>query len=148
MGQPYPVVPPPVPPAGRERLPRTVLVAGLLTILGSIAALGLSLLLFAIVLVGSSDSAFGGDGLDPSNRAMLTGLVVWSVVGIVLGTAVMRRSSIARILLVVSSVGVVGLSLSSIGNVLMLVWATDAVLVVVLLFTGGANAWFARRPAS
>lgn len=146
MAAPFPVMPTRVPPPGRGPRPGTVLVAGLITILGSLAALGLLMLLLAVMLVGASDSPVVEESSDDlANRAILAGLIVWSLLGLGLGVAVLWGSAAARILLVVSSVGVAGLALRSMGNVLLVPWLLAAVAVVALLFTGGANAWFARR---
>ncbi|WP_203336411.1 hypothetical protein [Nocardioides limicola] len=76
----------------------------------------------------------------------LLGAAVWSLIGLVLGVLVLRRSNIARMLLAVSA-GVAAV-LSGIAGLFVVVpflFAALAALVVVLLFVGGAGDWFARR---
>jgi hypothetical protein len=147
MGQPYPVVPPPVPAPAPDPMPRTVLAAGLITIIGSLISAGLALLFGFVVMVAASDSALASEGIAVSDKLIYSGLLLWALAGVVLGFLVMRRSPVARILLVVSSVLVTVLAVWSIGYIITAVWVVAPLVVIVLLFTGGANAWFARRPA-
>jgi hypothetical protein len=74
--------------------------------------------------------------------AVILGVVVWALVAIVLAVFVLRRSNVARILLVISSSVVVLLSLIGIGSGLSVVTLVAAVAVIVLLFVGGAGDWF------
>ncbi len=74
--------------------------------------------------------------------AVMLGIVVWSVITIVLGVMVLRRSSVARILLVISSVVAALLSLLTITSGVSAVTLIAAVATVVMLFVGGAGDWF------
>ena len=60
---------------------------------------------------------------------------------------VLRRSNVARILLVISASVTALLSLLSITSGISLVVLIAAVATIVLLFAGGASAWFKRLPA-
>ncbi|MCW2739153.1 hypothetical protein [Nocardioides sp.] len=77
--------------------------------------------------------------------AVLVGLVIWALIAIVLAVLVLRRSSVARILLVISAVITALFSLVGVGSGVSAVTLVAAIAVVVLLFTGGAGAWFNRR---
>ena len=79
--------------------------------------------------------------------AVMLGLVVWSVIAIVLAVLVLRRSNVARILLVISCAVTALLSLLSITSGISLVLLIAAIATIVLLFTGGAGDWFKRLPA-
>ena len=81
--------------------------------------------------------------------AVMLVFALWSVIGIVLGVFVLKRSNVARILLVISSALVAVISLIGITSGVSAVTLAAAVAVIVLLFVGGASDWFARRsPAS
>ncbi len=80
--------------------------------------------------------------------AVMLGLVVWCVVAIVLSVMVLRRSGIARILLVISAAVTVVVSLISIASLISALPLIAAVATIVLLFTGGASAWFNRTGSS
>ncbi len=113
----------------------------------------------AIVGAIGSDSFFDGfrDGSggaydDFNNEELATlivvigiVLVVWSVVAILLGVLVMRRSSVARVLLVISASFAALVSLVGILSMVSALSLIAAIVVIVMLFTGGANDWFARR---
>ena len=71
--------------------------------------------------------------------------LVWSIIGVVLGVWAMRRSNVARILLVISSALVCVVSLFAIASVLPALWLLAAIATIALLFVGGANDWYARR---
>jgi hypothetical protein len=79
---------------------------------------------------------------------MFVVFLVWSIVGVLLGVLAMRRSNVARILLVVSSALVGVVSLLTIGSAVSALWLLAAIATVVLLFVGGANDWYARRSAA
>lgn len=79
--------------------------------------------------------------------AVMLGLVIWGIIAIVLAVLVMRRSSVARILLVISSAVVALLSLLSLaGGGVSVVPLVAAIATIVLLFTGGAGDWFKQLP--
>ncbi len=72
-------------------------------------------------------------------------LAVWCLIACLLAVFAMRRSNVARILLVVSSVVVALFSLLGITSGVSAIWLVASGLVVVLLFVGGAGDWYARR---
>ena len=74
--------------------------------------------------------------------AMMLGIVVWAVIAIVLAVFVLRRSNVARILLVISSAVAAVLSLLGIASGITIVTLLATAATIVLLFVGGANAWF------
>lgn len=79
--------------------------------------------------------------------AVMLFLLLWAVIAVVLAVFVLRRSNVARILLVISS-AVVGLfSLLSITSGISFLLLLAAAAVIVLLFVGGAGEWFKRLPS-
>jgi hypothetical protein len=76
--------------------------------------------------------------------AVMFGLVVWALIAIVLAIFVLRRSNVARILLVISSTVVALASLLTITSGVSAVLLIASVAVIVMLFAGGAGAWFKR----
>lgn len=79
--------------------------------------------------------------------AVMLGFLVWSLIAVVLAVFVLKRSNVARILLVISCSVTALLSLLSITSVISAVWLIAAVAVIVMLFAGGASAWFKQLPA-
>ena len=69
----------------------------------------------------------------------------WCVIACVLAVFAMRGSNVSRILLVISASVAGLLSLLLIGSVVSALWLLACIAVVVLLFTGGASGWYARR---
>ena len=76
--------------------------------------------------------------------AIMVGLVIWCVVAIVLAVLVLRRSNVARILLVISASVTALFGLVGITSGVSLVPLVAAIATIVLLFTGGAGDWFKR----
>jgi hypothetical protein len=72
--------------------------------------------------------------------------IFWSVCALILAVLAFRRVGWARIGLVVSAAMTMLFSLGGLPASLLLM--VPAAATVVLLFTGGANAWYARRPRS
>jgi len=145
-----------------DKRPATVTWAGVVTLVFS----GLSILLFAFVLVAmvvarddmvtEIDKELSGTaGLedftadDIANLAIVAMVVflVWCLSAIVLAVLAMRRAGWARIMLVVSAAMTALFSLVGIGSLISGVTLIAGIAVVVLLFTGGANDWYARRSA-
>ncbi|MEI5674234.1 MULTISPECIES: hypothetical protein [unclassified Nocardioides] len=142
-----------------DKRPGTVTAAGIVTIVLS----ALSLLLYAglavATLVARDDMVDAiEDELSSSQRESLSGddlatfvtvvfviFAVWCLIAVLLGIFSMRRSNVARILLVVSSVMTALISLLAITSGVSALTLIAGVAVVVLLFTGGANDWYARR---
>ena len=79
---------------------------------------------------------------------VLVVLIIWSLITVLLGVLTMRRSNVARILLVVSSAVVALLSLVGITSVFTAIWLLGGITVIVLLFIGDASRWFSRKPPS
>src|ERR671920_760725 len=86
-----------------------------------------------IVLSAITAALFGFTGL---------GLVMWAIIAIVLAVLVMRRSNVARILLVISSAVVALFSLLGVTSGVSAITLVAAIAVIVLLFVGGAGDWF------
>lgn len=146
------------PHSGDER-PGTVTAAGWITIVLS----GLSAAMFGIVgvlflvardtIVNELERVpeFEEANIDPDSVvgvmvAFMLFLVIWAVISVVLGVFVLRRSNVARILLVISSAVVALGSLLSITSGLSAIWLVGAIAVIAMLFVGGAGDWFQRTP--
>lgn len=140
-----------------DRRPVGVAVAAALTwFFAGISAL-LFLMIVAMLMFGQdalvealrADARF--DELDVSVDDLLAAVwvvsaiaIFWSVCAVILAVLVFRRVGWARYGLVVSAAMTVLLSLGGLPASLLLM--IPAAATVVLLFTGGANAWFAHRP--
>ncbi len=143
-----------------DRRPRTVLAAGLLTLVVS----GLVAVLFGFLAVALvvgrptvTDEIEQMLADDPelgsvSPGAVATGLLVvvvvfllWSLLACVLAVLALRRRGWARVLLIVSASVTALLSLLSILSVVSVLPLLASVAVVVLLLTGGAGPWYAGR---
>lgn len=145
-------------PSGRGKRPTTVTLAAVFTWIGSGAVLVASLV-FAAVLAGGGtafvnevDSAAAGSQLDLTTDQILAvgwGIVgffaVWSLIAALLAVFVFRGSNPARYTLAVSAVVATLVSLLMILSLVSVVTLLLAGATVVLLFTGGANDWFAGR---
>ena len=142
-----------------DRRPVGVAVAAALTwFFAGISAL-LFLMVVAMLMFGQdalvealrADARF--DELDVSVDDLLAAVwvvsaiaIFWSVCAVILAVLAFRRVGWARYGLVVSAAMTVLFSLGAVPASLLLM--IPAAATVVLLFTGGANAWFARRPRS
>jgi hypothetical protein len=73
-------------------------------------------------------------------------LVLWSLVAAVLAVLTLRRSPVARVLLALSAGMSALLSLLAILSGVSAITLLLGIASLVLLFTGGANDWFAGRP--
>jgi hypothetical protein len=144
-----------------DRRPGTVTAAGIITIVVG----GLSLLLFGGLLVGLLvakdtvlDEIKNAEGFEEANISasdalgaavgVIGVLALWCLIATILGFLVLRRSNGARITLVVSSAVTALFSLLAIGSGVSAVNLIAAIAVIVLLFTGGAGAWFKSKGAS
>lgn len=144
-----------------DKRPGTVLAAGIITIVSS----SLTLVVLLLGLLGLSSSR--QDFIDELNRnadfqsldvtadqlvsfiqVVIAVFAVWALVGILLGVLVMRRSKVARILLVISAGLVVAGGLLTITSVFSGLWVLAGGAVIGLLFMGGANDWYSRRGTS
>ncbi len=149
----------PPPAVTGDRRPRTVTVAACLTVVFSaLALLVFGLLVTAMVLdhdglVSALQQEASVSALNLSGQEILSVLWVlsavcisWSLAAIALAVLTVRGVGIARVALAVSA-GLAGLA----GFIAIPVgWlhAAAAVATAVLLFTGGANEWFAGRRRS
>ena len=143
------------PAPGPGRRPGTVTAASVITFIMA----GLALLVCALLIVvgvsgyedfydGFRDGSGGTyDDLTDSEIGTILAIVgvvlaIWSVAAILLAVLVLRRSNVSRILLVVSSAGCAVVSLLGALAIFPVLWVIAAIVVIVLVFTGGANAWF------
>lgn len=161
---PYGALPPgayPMPPmATRRSVPGTVVGAAVLTfVFAGMATAYLLVLgaigLFVAVVFGASGEIAGFESLGLAfgvAAAVALVLGLWGVAACVMAGMTIAGSAAARMSLVVSSV--LTAALGGVGTVadpggdfglVMLGWVVVPVVVVVLLFTGGANAWFHDR---
>jgi hypothetical protein len=141
-----------------DKRPGTVTTAAVLTMVG--AALGL--LSGVILMAGLSidpgtlgdeiqaDASFQqlGWDLDQVLAALWVTAVIlvgWSLSAMVLAIFTLRRHQWARWLLVGSATATALLSLVAIASIISFLPLVLAVVTVILLFTGGANAWFSGR---
>lgn len=145
---------------GRSRRPWTVTLAAILTWLGS-AAVSTAMLAFLAVLAFDSDTfvdefdrAAAGSGVDLSrDQVMAAGwaigamFMLWALTAAVLAVLAFRRSQAGRIGLTISAAATALVSLLAILSVVPVITLLMAGATVVLLFTGGANDWYARRDA-
>lgn len=146
-------------PQDPDRRPAGVVIAAVLTWFFA----GISTLVFLLVV---AMLMFGQDALVEALRAdprfddlnvsvddllaavwVLSAVAIfWSVAAIALAVLAFRRVGWARIGLVVSAAMTVLFSLGALPTSLLLM--VPAAATIVLLFTGGANAWYARRSRS
>ena len=94
---------------------------------------------------GSGMEGFSGSGVATGLVIGLLVFLVWSVIAIVLAALAMKGRNWARITLVVSAVMAALFSLLAITSLFSVIWLVGAVAVIVLLFTGGANEWYAEQ---
>lgn len=142
-----------------DRRPATVTIAAALTWLFAGLTTLVFLLVVAMLMFGQdalvealrADARF--DELNVSVDDLLAVVWVasaialfWSVSALALAVLAFRRVGWARILLAASAAMAALLCLFGLPSGLLVI--LPAVATVVLLFTGGANAWFARRPRS
>ena len=92
-----------------------------------------------------TDAGLSADDLFTFSLVILVLLVLWSLVTCLLAVLAMRRSNVARVLLVISAGVVVLASLVAIASLVSVLWLLAAAATIVLLFVGGANDWYARR---
>ena len=149
--------------ADPDRRPTTVTAAAWIAMVFS----GLTAALFAVIALvfvvardefvtafdNEMQSSMGTGDIDAESLAgaivaVFLVFAVWSAIAVVLGVFVLRRSNVARILLVISSVVAALLSLLTITSVLSAVWLIACVATIVMLFVGGAGDWFAGRSAA
>ncbi len=147
-------------PLGNDQRPGGVTAAAWITI----AAAGLTFLLFGFITLAmlvakddvtreidkairdsNSTTDFSAEDAYGFVVGLLLVVTIWCLISCVLAVFVLRRSNVARILLVISAVIAALLSLLAIQSVVSAVPLLAAVAVIVLLFVGGAGDWFAGR---
>lgn len=146
------------PGQGSGTRPGTVTAAVVLTIIGALGGLLMGLVLMGALSLDSGtlsdevqrDPSFGRLDMDVDQVLALMWvlavvLVLWCLAAIVLAVLAWRRHQWARWLLVGSASASALLSLLAILSIVSVVPLILSVATVVLLFTGGANAWFAGR---
>ena len=143
-----------------DKRPGTVTAAGIVSIVMST----LSLLLFLTVTIAIfvarddvedaiNDEIANQQGMEDISAGDISSVllvfmfvfVLWSLIAIVLSVLTLKRHNWARITLVVSAAVTALFSLIGITSGVSALSLIAAVAVIVLLFTGGANQWFAKR---
>eukprot|EP01031_Cornospumella_fuschlensis_P019094 gene19094-23392_t len=127
--------------------------SGALFIAATIPGPGVTALVARALGSGFRETFFMGLGLIVGDMVYLTAVVLvvmlafvfWCISAIVLGVLTLRRRNWARIMLVVSSAVTALFSLLGITSGISALTLIAAIAVIVLLFTGGANQWFAKR---
>jgi hypothetical protein len=145
-------------PVDPGKRPITVTVAAVLTFLGALGGLLMGVILMAGLSIDSGaisdqvrrDPSFERMGWDITQVLSALWVIavivtLWSLAAMVLAVFVLRRQQWARWLLVVSAVMSALLSLLAILSIVSIVPLLMSLATVVLLFTGGANAWFSGR---
>jgi len=160
-GQPSPYgQQPPYGQAPADRRPGTVTAAAWITIVFStLSALlfgftGLALLVARDEVINEMERVpeFQDANIDADTAvgvimAVIVGLLVWAIIAVVLAVLVLRRSNVARILLVISSAAVALFSLLGVTSGVSAVTLVAAIATIVLLFVGGAGDWFSGTPS-
>jgi hypothetical protein len=128
----------------------TLVVAGLTLVLMVVSILGMLAARSAFVRALEEEPAFAETGIDVDDAfGLIVGAVglfaLWSLVACVLAVMAMRRWNAGRIMLVVSAALTALVSVVAIGSLVSAIPLIAAITVIVLLFTGGANDWYARR---
>ncbi|UAL29254.1 hypothetical protein K8W59_15985 [Nocardioides rotundus] len=147
--------------ASPDQRPGTVTAAGWITIvLSGLTALMLGLSMIGVVVArepmldamrndpnvnSALEDQVTYDQISGVILATLAVLTVWSIIAVILGVMVLRRSNAARILLVISAGVCAILTLISIAALVPALWTLAAIAVIVLLFVGGAGDWFKGR---
>ncbi len=141
-----------------DRRPATVTVAALLTWVGA-GAVAAGMVAFMVLLatdgdlfIREFDKAAQGSRISLDRQQVLAVgwafaamVALWAVAAAVLAVMAFRRSQAGRIGLVVSASATVLASLLMILSVVAVVPLILAAATITLLFSGGANDWFARR---
>jgi len=141
-------------PHDPNRRPGTVLAAGIIAIVSSSLVALLSLVM---VIAGIAARSWFADQVQENGTDDGTTFVVFLVVmflvtlamsagGILCAVFALRRSQVARIVLVVLSGLTIVASLVSITGIFPILTLGAAIATIVLLFVGGANEWFRPKP--
>ncbi len=149
------------PPSVRGARPATVTTAVVFTWIGCLLVAATMIGFLALLsfepqqFVDEFDAAAAGSGVSLGRDQVLAAgwmlgalMLLWTVATLVVSVLVLRGNQIARILLTVSAVGAAGVSLLGILTLVAVVPLLLAVATVILLYSGGASAWFAGRPGA
>ncbi|EGD42406.1 serine/arginine repetitive matrix protein 2 [Nocardioidaceae bacterium Broad-1] len=119
--------------------PGTVVAASIMTIVGSVIALLISLFMVPAGIADYNDPS-------SSDKGVTLAMVIWfavcgvlSLIAIPLGIMVLFRSKVARVLLTV-----VG-SIAALLSLFVVVFPALIIAAIVMLYAGRAGTWFARR---
>ncbi len=145
-----------------NKRPGTVTAASVITLIFS----GLSLVMFLFgtlaVIVARDDmvreinrelqnepafDGLNGDGVAVFIVAVFAVMAVWCLLTMVFAVLALRRKNWARVLVVISSVVTALFSLLAIFSGVSVITLVASIAVIVLYFVGGANQWYAKRPA-
>jgi hypothetical protein len=147
-------------PLGNDERPGTVTAAGWITlVLSGITALLFGFLTLALLVAKDEiiteinrelirQDAYGDFKAEDFYGGFVVVMVVftaWCLIACVLAVMAMRRSNVARILLIISAVVSGVLSLLGITSVVSALWLIACVAVVVMLLGGAARDWYAHR---
>jgi hypothetical protein len=147
--------------AVKQTRPGTVTAAGWIALVVSgLSALLYGILTFAMIVakddvlreIDKAVAEQGGAGDFDAETAfgavvgVLVVVIVWCLIACLLAVFVLRRSNAARIMLVISAVVAGLLSLLGVKSGVLAIPLLACLATVILLFTGGAGDWFARRP--
>ncbi|WP_328528660.1 hypothetical protein OG984_23865 [Nocardioides sp. NBC_00368] len=140
MGQQPPAyLRPHYPQPDPDTRPGTVVAASIMTIVGSVIALLISLFMVPAGIADYNDPS-------SSDKGVTLAMVIWfavcgvlSLIAIPLGIMVLFRSKVARVLLTV-----VG-SIAALLSLFVVVFPAVVIAAIVMLYVGRAGAWFARR---
>lgn len=140
MGQQPPAyLRPHYPQPDPDTRPGTVVAASVMTIVGSVIALLISLFMVPAGIADYNDPS-------SSDKGVTLAMVIWfatcgvlSLIAIPLGIMVLFRSKVARVLLTV-----VG-SLAALLALFTVLYPALIIAVLVMLYSGRAGHWFARR---
>jgi len=140
MGQQPPAYPRPhYPQPDPDTRPGTVTAASIMTIIGSVIALLLSVFMVPAGIADYNDPT-------SSDKGVTLAMVIWfavcgvlSLIAFPLGIMVLFRSKVARVLLTV-----VG-SIAALLSLFTVLYPALIIAVLVMLYSGRAGNWFARR---
>lgn len=140
MGQQPPAyLRPHYPQPDPDTRPGTVVAASVMTIVGSVIALLISVFMVPVGIADYNDPT-------SSDKGVTLWMVIWfavcgvlSLIAIPLGIMVLFRSKVARILLTV-----VG-SVAALFSLLVVLYPALIIAALVMLYVGRAGDWFARR---
>jgi hypothetical protein len=140
MGQQPPAyLRPHYPPPDPDTRPGTVVAASIMTIVGSVIALLISVFMVPAGVADYNDPTSTDKGVTLAMIIWFAVCGVLSLIAIPLGIMVLFRSKVARILLTV-----VG-SIAALLSLFVVLYPALIIAALVMLYAGRAGNWFARR---